>query len=115
MRLYLAGPMRGYPGLNHAAFNHGAVALRECGHEVFNPAEHDVQAGIGPDDEARAMEMLRELLGADLAWITGTADGLVMLPGWELALGASAEAATAWALGLPVWEFGPFITSGPDA
>ena len=102
MRLYLAGPMRGYPEFNFPAFHQGAALLRAAGHEVFNPAEHTEENGLDGSELAG----LRVLLGADLAWITGHAEAVVVLPGWEKSLGATAETATARALGLPVWEIG---------
>jgi hypothetical protein len=114
VNVYLAGPMRGYPGLNHAAFNEAAAALRALGHTVFNPAEHDVAQGIGPDDEAKAETMLRTLLGADLAWITGTADALVMLPGWAASKGALAEFHVARALNIPVQDLDEALEASHD-
>jgi hypothetical protein len=100
MKVYLAGPMRGYPSLNHGAFREGADRLRRAGHEVFNPAEQ------GGGD-------IRQLLGADLAWITGTADIVVVLPGWQTSLGAKAETATADAIGIPVAELDAFLAVTP--
>jgi uncharacterized protein DUF4406 len=96
MKVYLAGPMRGYPELNHPAFHDGAARLRDAGHEVFNPAEQ----GDGH---------IRVLLGADLAWITSTAEAVVFLPGWQRSLGALAERATALAIGIPVAELDAFL------
>src|ERR1039457_6162393 len=119
MRLYLAGPMRGYDQFNHAAFHEGARLLRAGGHEVFSPAEVDIESGFDitglSGDEAEVTSAgfsVRGFLAADLAWITSTADGLVMLPGWEKSAGARAEAATAWAIGLPVWEVAWVVVYG---
>lgn len=103
--------MRSYPALNFPAFHEAAALLRAAGHEVFNPAEQDEQAGLDGTDPAA----LRILLGADLAWITAHADGLVVLPGWRKSLGATAETATARALGLPVWEVGAFLADDANA
>jgi hypothetical protein len=122
MRLYLAGPMRGYPEWNHPAFHEGARLLREAGHEVFNPAEQDAEMGFNPagltgdlGELDKAGFSLRAALGADLAWITGTADAIVVLPGWTASPGVRAEAATAFALSMPVWELAAFLADGPDA
>lgn len=119
MRLYLAGPMTGYPEFNFPAFLSAAEMLRGEGHDVFCPAEHDLKEGFDPTGLAgEPWEMhelgysLRQALGADLAWITSQAEGLVVLNGWSRSKGAVAEVATAQALSLPVWEFGQFVTFG---
>lgn len=112
MKLYLAGPMRGYPQLNHPAFDQAALSLRKAGHEVFSPAENDRAQGI---TSGTADTVIRVLLGQDLAYITGIADGIVVLPNWQHSRGARAETATAWAIGIPVWEIGPFLAQGSDA
>lgn len=41
MKLYLAGPMTGYPNDNVARFNELAGYLRYRGYEVVNPADFD--------------------------------------------------------------------------
>jgi hypothetical protein len=98
MKVYLAGPMRGHPELNRSLFVHWTAVLRVAGHTVFNPAEQ------GDGD-------IRQLLGADLAWITSTAEAVVLLPGWQTSLGAKAEAATAAAIGIPAHELDDFLAS----
>lgn len=121
MKIYLAGPMRSFVGFNFPAFHKGAVLLRQQGHVVFNPAEADLEVGfdpaglIGRDEElAEAGFDLRRQLGADLAWISSTADAVVVLPGWQQSSGVRAEVATALALCLPIWEFGVFVLYGAE-
>lgn len=116
MKVYLAGPMRGYPEFNFPAFRQATAQIRALGHEVFSPAEHDEKGGFdatgttgSPVELERAGFSLRAALGADLAWICSSADGVVLLPGWEGSAGATAERATAHALGLGVWELGEFL------
>ena len=118
MKLYLAGPMRGYPQFNFPAFHEAAAQLREEGHEVFSPAERDIKRHNGVDisvDNSTGCEKtasrlhgfdLREAFADDTAWICRHADGLALLSGWETSKGACAEYALAAALGLPVflWE-----------
>ena len=58
-------------------------------------------AGTPADLDAAGFS-LRDALAADLHWICTQADAVALLPGWETSLGATAEAATARALGLPV-------------
>jgi hypothetical protein len=115
MKCYLAGPMRGIPEFNFPAFHAAAAMLRAEGHEVFSPAEKDIERhgtdiskGNLAGDESIATQQhgfnLREALGIDLAWICAEADAIAMLPGWRNSKGATAEHATAVALGLEVWH-----------
>lgn len=111
MHIYVAGPMRGKPEFNFPAFNDAAAWLRSKGHSVFNPAERDnekhgtdISKGNAHGDEHVAASQhgfsLREALGADMAYISGQADAIYMLVGWEASAGARAEWALAQALGL---------------
>lgn len=100
MKLYLAGPMRGLVDYNYPAFHLAAARLRAAGYEVFNPAELTF-----PWDE----EGSRKAMGAELAWICAESDAVVLLDGWERSLGATAEIATARALGLAVYQIGELI------
>lgn len=113
MKLYLAGPMRGIPEFNFPAFHDYAARLRAEGHEVFNPAERDIEkTGVdiskgnltGDNDIAEKQHgfSLREALKDDLEFICLHADGIALMPGWENSKGANAERATAIALGLQV-------------
>lgn len=111
MKIYVAGPMRGIPEFNFPAFHAATEMLRGQGHDVFNPAENDVDSGNFTDkgfaegDIVKAEEggfNLRKALGDDLAWICAEAEAIYMLPGWENSKGAKAEHATAHALGLEV-------------
>lgn len=91
MRVYLAGPMRGYPDLNAHAFRSAAEWLWDQGYEVFNPADWDVEG-----------EALRSVFLRDTAWICTQADAVVLLPGWSNSKGGRAEMALADALGLRI-------------
>lgn len=113
MKVYVGGPMRGYAEFNFPAFNAAAAKLRADGHEVFNPAEKDnerhgkdISKGNEAGCEKIAAEQhgfdLRVALGDDLKWICAEAEGIALLPGWEKSKGATAEHATAVALGLKV-------------
>ncbi|MGA2495278.1 MAG: DUF4406 domain-containing protein [Roseiarcus sp.] len=115
MKLYLAGPMRGYAEFNFPAFHAAAARLRGARHFVFSPAEKDIERhgvdiskGNADGCEAKAAAEhgfnLREALGVDLAWICAEADGIALLPGWEASKGVCAERAAAIALGLEVIE-----------
>lgn len=91
MKIQLVGPMTSIEAFNYPAFNEMAVALREQGHTVFNPAET-----AGPDDYPREYFMrasIAALLHADM---------VVLLPGWESSPGARTEIRVALALNIPV-------------
>lgn len=102
MKIYLAGPMRGYPQFNFPAFMAAAKELRAAGHEVFNPAEADKEKHgedfgknnlTGCEDQATkdAGFSLRDALKTDLSWICDHATAIAMLPGWEKSAGSKAE------------------------
>lgn len=97
-RLYIAGPMTGYPDCNYPAFNAAAERLRAAGFEVVNPAE--ISAGA----RAHYVDYLREDLRAML-----DCEGVAVLPGWEFSTGARNEVNVAGLLKMHVrsvetWE-----------
>ncbi len=113
-KVYVSGPMRGYPQFNFPAFFQAAAKLRGAGHTVFCPAERDTeQHGIESwksnpegDIELAASEYgfdLRAALASDCKWICETATAVFMLRGWEKSKGALAERALADALGHVIW------------
>lgn len=109
-RIYLAGPMQGYPHFNFPRFNAVARALRSNGHEVFNPAEKDIERHNGTDISADNLNgslaaskekhgfSLRAALDEDLHYICTRATDIALLPGWEKSNGAQSEHRTAVAL-----------------
>jgi len=112
-RIYVAGPMRGIVEFNFPAFHAATAKLRAEGWLVFNPAEKDnerhgvdISKGNVTGDESIAARdhgfNLREALALDLDFICREADAIALLPGWENSKGATAEHATAVALGLSV-------------
>lgn len=94
MKLYIAGPMRGQPLYNFPKFFEVALALRALGHEVVNPAEHDMAKGFNPalpmDHADQISFSMEDTLRSDFMAIL-KADGIVMLPGWEESSGARDE------------------------
>lgn len=123
MKIYLAGPMRGYPEFNFPAFRAAAAQLRAEGHTVFNPAERDTErhgtdiskgnkTGSIAEAEATHGFSLRVALGEDLDWICEHAEGIALLPGWEKSSGANAEWATAKALDLNILYLGKGYGNG---
>ena len=123
-RYYIAGPMRGRRGFNFPNFLATGQRVRLMGHEIFNPAEHDIEKHgeqIYRDKDGNLLQGnldeiahlgfdLRHTLGIDTAWICENADGIVVLPGWDRSSGAKAEVALALALGLDILR----VDYGPD-
>lgn len=97
-RIYLSGPMKGYPQSNYPLFTFVAAQLRAAGHTVYNPSEfaHD-----GPHETFP----LRKAFAEYAKFICEEADTIVLLPGWEASLGVSAELALAKNCRLEVVEF----------
>ena len=108
MKIYLAGPMRGYHKFNFALFHSVAEELRAVGHEVFSPAEHSIKLmGFDPSErsddgvDAEAGVSVRVFLEDDLTWICRNAEAVVCLPGAMSSTGATAEVACARSLDDP--------------
>jgi hypothetical protein len=101
-RVYIAGPMRGKPGLNFATFHRAARILRKHGYRVFDPARADELAGFNPkrDKPGRLEDYMRR----DLQ-IVAQADILVLLPGWKTSQGATRERTVAEFCGVTVMDW----------
>ncbi|EAC1412497.1 DUF4406 domain-containing protein (plasmid) [Escherichia coli] len=89
MKIYIAGPMTGYPDYNRAAFNAKASELMAEGHIVLNPA-------VLPGGLCQS-----EYMDICLAMVR-SADAIYLLNRWEDSVGARAEHALAEKLGLTV-------------
>jgi Domain of unknown function (DUF4406) len=110
LNVYVAGPMESVGGnMNEPLFDYVTKQLRASGCTVMNPAELTREL-IGPISKLLAMskaerkETRKGLLAKELKWIIDNADRVVLLPGWEKSPGATAERATALAMGIPVHE-----------
>lgn len=101
MRVYIAGPMRGYVDYNFAAFDAAAAMLEADGHDVVNPAQMDRDVGFDPQSTEVSDQFLRDALRRDLSAICDC-DAIAMLPGWERSGGANIEWSLAVHLGLAV-------------
>lgn len=113
MKVYLAGPMRGIKAYNHPAFDRAAARLREEGHIVFSPAEHDrefmpefdwLNLTGDPHLDGIPSKGLREAILTDLMWICEQADAMALLPGWQNSRGVSIEKPLADFIGLFIRE-----------
>ena len=106
MRIYLAGPMRGYPDFNYPAFHEAAAELRGVGYSVFNPAE-----AFDGDQSLPPSTYLRH----DFEEIVQNSEAMVLLPGWQESAGARVEVQIARAIQLPVYEYDYFYADRTDA
>lgn len=91
-RIYLSGPMSGFPGLNFPTFHSMTSSLRAGGHTVSNPAELNPDGGPWTDWMRRDIAALMEC---------GT---VATLPGWEHSKGARLEVLIAERLGMTVMK-----------
>ena len=109
--------MTGYPDSNFASFFEAEARLVDRGHDVFNPARHDVEQGFDPrgrgittrEDMEAAGFNIRHAMHDDLAWITKHAEAIVVLHGWSTSAGTLAELATARAIGIPMYTFAALL------
>jgi hypothetical protein len=109
-RVYLAGPIESAGGnMNEPLFDYAAKKLRAKGCEVLNPWDL-MRELIGPLSKILAMSkeerkaVRRGLLAKELVWIINNATVVALLPDWQKSPGATAEHATAVALGIPIFE-----------
>ena len=117
MKLYVAGPMRGYPNFNFPLFDEATEHYRSLGFYVVSPAEHDREICDGniedkPGYATGDVSMYAESTGFDFKSVImwdlaqiAECDGIVLLPGHENSSGARVELALAQALGLEVMEY----------
>ena len=103
MRIYIAGPMTGYPEFNFPAFFKAEYTLARQGWEVANPAKKDAEkdlAGFATGDAKEAVAKgfdFREAFLWDVSKVI-EGDAIYMLRGWHNSTGACAEHAVAIAM-----------------
>lgn len=103
MKIYIAGPMTGYPEFNFPAFHTAEYTLSKQGWTVFNPAKKDAEkdlAGFATGDAKEAIAKgfdFREAFLWDVARVIES-DAIYMLRGWHGSPGAFAEHAVAVAV-----------------
>lgn len=97
VRVYISGPMSGYPEFNYPAFRAAAERLRTRGfyapHDVVSPAEIDHGPGAPGSypSEHYLRNDLRHLIDCEV---------IALLPGWGESIGARCEVAIALTLGM---------------
>lgn len=92
-RVYIAGPMSGYPEYNVDAFDAAEAQLVDAGYRVLSPASTSRDLGFN-----------REWSDYLRAGVTNVckADVVVVLDDWQTSRGAALEVHVAHALGIPV-------------
>lgn len=102
-KVYVAGPMRGYPLYNFPAFDEAAARFRALHWDVVNPAELDRAIGVNEYTDPLPDGFLRGAMERDLTAICGC-DAIALLPGWERSSGVAVELALAKLLGLAIYD-----------
>lgn len=108
-RVYVSGPMRGYPDQNHEAFAAVTEVMTNDGWVVFNPHAQNKLRGLNGGDE------FSKLIRGDIQDLLDS-DAICLLPGWRSSEGARFEVSIARALDLKfyvawhngnVWQYEP--------
>ena len=95
---YVSGPMTGYDGHNFNAFDTTEKVLNRLGFQVLSPAQDG-----DLDDEGLGTASREEFMRRDIDWVL-SADGVVVLDGWEMSRGSRLEVAVAREIGLPIFR-----------
>lgn len=99
MRLYIAGPMSHYPEYNYPAFLYAEDRLRTAGHDVLNPARNPSCSSWDGYMRAAIAQVIQ-------------ADGIAVLPDWQMSAGAALEVHIAHALRVPVLSVDRWVERG---
>ncbi len=99
--VYICGPMRSHPNLNHPAFFEAEDTLLKAGHKVINPARMDQELGLDPHNSQMDSKFIEDCARRDIDAVF-ECDELVLLPKWEKSKGAKAEIAVAQWLSKPI-------------
>lgn len=92
MKLYLSGPMRGYPKYNFPAFFEAGSILTKLGHTVVSPAQMDYDTdGEESMDTTKLLHPMSHYIMRDIQAIIDC-DAVALIQGWEKSSGATAEA-----------------------
>ena len=102
-KIYIAGPMSGYPEFNFPAFFAAQAKFEAEGWTVFNPANKDTEKEVqnnaayasGSDQQLMASGWdFRDAYMWDMEKVIYS-DAIYLLPGWEKSAGARGEHAAA--------------------
>lgn len=97
-KLYLAGPMTGYPEFNVPAFKTAKEALEKKGFKIMLPVDIE---------NAKDGWLWGDYLAEDIRIVCNECEGIILLPEWERSRGAKLELAAALmqSLKYPDFEF----------
>jgi len=105
MRVYIAGPMRGYPQDNHAEFDRIEKLWKDAGHNPVSPAY--MARALGKERKEGEFDStpksMREVMIIDTVVICGC-DGIALMKGWQKSKGATMELALAHSIGISVYD-----------
>jgi hypothetical protein len=115
-KLYIAGPMTGYPKFNFPAFHEAAKTLRAQGLDIISPAEEDEKHGIAKlamastdgklDANGKiAGQTWGDVLARDVKIVADLVDGVAVLKNWERSKGAKLEITVALLAGKAVFAY----------
>lgn len=96
-RIYIAGPMSGFPDGNFPAFDAKEKQLKNAGWEVINPAQMDRECGVHPSNMGEYD--YEDCASRDIA-VLHTCNAIYMMAGWQYSKGACWERALAKHWGL---------------
>lgn len=116
MKVYIAGPMRGYENWNFPAFERARQCWQKAGHTVFCPATtfHGLGYKIEPNGGDVDKEHLCHVMNVDLQCVFA-ADAIALLHGWEQSSGATVELALAQFLKLQVYDAETMLPLATDS
>jgi nucleoside 2-deoxyribosyltransferase len=105
MKLYVAGPMRGMPQYNRAAFEANAYVLRQAGYDVVTPIEVDRRVDPAFDHAIHVAtpKQIARFQAESMAELA-RCDGVALLPGWRGSVGTMQEIDLACSLRIPCGE-----------
>jgi len=112
--IYICGPMRNFPNLNHPAFFEAEETLKKHGCNVINPARMDQELGLDPHKSQMDVEFIVQAARRDIDAVF-ECDGIALLPEWENSKGAKAELAVAQWLGKPVYLYPAMVELGKES
>lgn len=102
-RIYIAGPMTGYPGYNRTLFESMTLAATlQLGYRAVNPHEQDDSVKL--DDRLDSIQAMTRYFADTNHTTVKLCDAILMLPEWETSKGARHEFALADRLGLELYE-----------
>jgi len=89
---YLAGPMTIKPNFNYDMFTEAARNLRAAGWKIWSPLEHDVKAGMDPNNSDSWGEVadVHALFAWDMIKVIKSPN-IILLPDWFLSKGVAVE------------------------